>query len=200
MTDSKIRGLIFDCDGTLVDTMPLHWRAWNSVCDRHGIVFPEERFYALGGVPSVKILHMLKKEQELDFDPAEVSREKEEAYVPLMPEAKLIEPIAAIARDAQGRLAMAVATGGRANYIKPLLESVGILDWFGAVVTADDVENHKPAPDTFLKAAALIGVPAEECRAYEDTDLGMEAIRAAGMVAVDVRGIPGVLSTPVAAS
>ena len=66
------------------------------------------------------------------------------------------------------------------------------------MVTADDVENHKPAPDTFLKAAALIGVPAEECCAYEDTDLGMEAIRAAGMVAVDVRGIPGVLPTPVA--
>ena len=177
--------------------MPLHWRAWNSVCKRHGIVFPEERFYALGGVPSVKILHMLKEEQGLDMDPVAVSREKEEAYIPLMPEAKLIEPIAAIARDAQGRLPMAVATGGRAKYIKPLLESVGILDWFGAVVTADDVENHKPAPDTFLKAAALIGVPAEECRAYEDTDLGMEAIRAAGMGAVDVRGIPGVLPTPV---
>jgi beta-phosphoglucomutase family hydrolase len=198
MNDSEIHGLIFDCDGTLVDTMPLHWQAWNSVCKRHGIVFPEERFYALGGVPSVKILHMLKDEQGLDMDPAAVSREKEEAYIPLMPEAKLIEPIAAIARDAQGRLPMAVATGGRTKYIKPLLESVGILDWFGAVVTADDVENHKPAPDTFLKAAALIGVPAEECRAYEDTDLGMEAIRAAGMEAVDVREIPGVLPTPVA--
>ena len=198
MNDSEIHGLIFDCDGTLVDTMPLHWQAWNSVCKRHGIVFPEERFYALGGVPSVKILHMLKDEQGLDMDPVAVSREKEEAYIPLMPEAKLIEPIAAIARDAQGRLPMAVATGGRAKYIKPLLESVGILDWFGAVVTADDVENHKPAPDTFLKAAALIGVPAEECRAYEDTDLGMEAIRAAGMEAVDVREIPGVLPTPVA--
>ena len=198
MNDSEIHGLIFDCDGTLIDTMPLHWQAWNSVCKRHGIVFPEERFYALGGVPSVKILHMLKDEQGLDMDPVAVSREKEEAYIPLMPEAKLIEPIAAIARDAQGRLPMAVATGGRTKYIKPLLESVGILDWFGAVVTADDVENHKPAPDTFLKAAALIGVPAEECRAYEDTDLGMEAIRAAGMEAVDVREIPGVLPTPVA--
>ena len=198
MNDSEIHGLIFDCDGTLIDTMPLHWQAWNSVCKRHGIVFPEERFYALGGVPSVKILHMLKDEQGLDMDPAAVSREKEEAYIPLMPEAKLIEPIAAIARDAQGRLPMAVATGGRTKYIKPLLESVGILDWFGAVVTADDVESHKPAPDTFLKAAALIGVPAEECRAYEDTDLGMEAIRAAGMEAVDVREIPGVIPTPVA--
>lgn len=198
MNDSEIHGLIFDCDGTLIDTMPLHWQAWNSVCKRHGIVFPEERFYALGGVPSVKILHMLKDEQGLDMDPVAVSREKEEAYIPLMPEAKLIEPIAAIARDAQGRLPVAVATGGRTKYIKPLLESVGILDWFGAVVTADDVENHKPAPDTFLKAAALIGVPAEECRAYEDTDLGMEAIRAAGMEAVDVREIPGVLPTPVA--
>ena len=197
MTDPEIRGLIFDCDGTLVDTMPLHWRAWNSVCKRHGIVFPEERFYALGGVPSVKILHMLKDEQELDMDPVAVSREKEEVYIPLMPEAKLIEPIAAIARDAQGRLPMAVATGGRPIY----QAAAGIgrhsgLVWRGG--DADDVENHKPAPDTFLKAAALIGVPAEECRAYEDTDLGMEAIRDAGMVAVDVRGIPGVLPTPVA--
>ena len=132
------------------------------------------------------------------MDTGALDRETPPAYLALLPEARLIEPIAAIARDAQGRLPMAVATGGRAKYIKPLLESVGILDWFGAVVTADDVENHKPAPDTFLKAAALIGVPAEECCAYEDTDLGMEAIRAAGMVAVDVRGIPGVLPTPAA--
>jgi len=132
----------------------------------------------------------------LNFDPAEVSRQKEEAYTPLIPEAKLIEPIAAIAREARGELPMAVATGGRIRYIKPLLRSVGILDWFDAVVTADDVENHKPAPDTFLKAAALIGVPPEECRAYEDTDFGMESILAAGMDAVDVREIPEVLQAP----
>ncbi len=187
------KALIFDCDGTLVDSMPIHWRAWDIVCKRNGVEFTEERHYALGGIPSVKILQMLKEEQGLDIDPAEVSRQKEEAYIPLMSEAKLIEPIAAIAREARGKTPMAVATGGRTKYIKPLLKGVGVLDWFGAVVTADDVENHKPAPDTFLKAAALLGVPPEECRAYEDTDLGMEAILAAGMEAVDVRQIPGVL-------
>jgi len=190
------RGLIFDCDGTLVDSMPLHWRAWDTVCQRHGIDFAEERFYAMGGVPSKKILGMLKTEQGLDFDPAHVSREKEEAYLPLMREVKLIEPVAEIARAHYGKIPLGVATGGRTQFIRPLLEGLGVMDWFDALVTSDDVENPKPAPDTFLKAAALMGVPAEDCRAYEDTDLGMEAIRAAGMEAVDVRTLEGVLPQP----
>ena len=187
------RALIFDCDGTLADSMPLHWRAWDAVCKRNGIEFPEERFYKLGGVPSQKILAMLKQEQDLSFDPAEISRQKEEAYLPLMAEVKLIVPVAAIAREHIGKLPMAIATGGRTKYIRPLLEGLGISDWFQAIVTSDDVKNHKPAPDTFLKAAALLGVPPEDCRAFEDTDLGMEAIRAAHMDAVDVRTIDGVL-------
>ena len=189
-------GLIFDCDGTLVASMPLHWRAWDTVCKRQGIVFAEERFYAMGGVPSKKILGMLKTEQGLDFDPAQVSREKEEAYLPLMREVKLIEPVAEIARAHYGKIPLGVATGGRTQFIRPLLEGLGVMDWFDALVTSDDVENPKPAPDTFLKAAALMGVPAEDCRAYEDTNLGMEAIRAAGMEAVDVRTLEGVLPQP----
>ena len=79
------------------------------------------------------------------------------------------------------------------DVVRQILLHHGIRDYFDQVVTADDVENHKPAPDTFLKAAALLGVPPEECRAYEDTDIGMEAILAAGMEAVDVRQISGVL-------
>ena len=189
----KPRGLIFDFDGTLVDSMPLHWRAWDIVCKRNGIEFSEKRHYAMGGIPSRKILAMLKEEQVLDFDPDEVSREKEVAYLPLMREVELIEPVVAIAREHRGRIPMAVATGGRTQFIRPLLERLDIADWFSALVTSDDVVNPKPAPDTFLKAAALMGVPAEECRAFEDTDLGMESIRAAGMDAVDVREIPGVL-------
>jgi len=192
------RALIFDCDGTLADSMPLHWRAWDAVCKRNGIELPEERFYKLGGVPSQKILAMLKQEQGLAFDPAEISLQKEEAYLPLMAEVKLIEPVAAIAREHVGKLPMAVATGGRMKYIRPLLEGLGISDWFQAIVTSDDVKNHKPAPDTFLKAAALLGVPPEDCRAFEDTDLGMEAIRAAHMDAVDVRTIDGVLPENIA--
>jgi len=186
-------GLIFDCDGTLVDSMPLHWRAWDIVCKRHGIEFSEKRHYAMGGMPSRKILALLKGEQGLDFDPVEVSHEKEEAYLPLMSQVGLIEPVVAIAREHRGQIPMAVATGGRTQYIRPLLERLEIAGWFSALVTSDDVANPKPAPDTFLKAAALLGVPAEKCRAYEDTELGMESIRAAGMDAVDVREIPGVL-------
>ena len=193
----KPRGLIFDCDGTLVDSMPLHWRAWDVVCKRHGIEFSEKRHYALGGMPSRKILAILKEEQGLDFDPTEVSHEKEEAYLPLMIEVELIEPVVSIAREYRGRIPMAVATGGRAQYICPLLDRLEIADWFSAVVTSDDVTNPKPAPDTFLKAAALLGVHAKECRAFEDTDLGMDSIRAAGMEAVDVREIPGVLPSSV---
>ncbi len=177
--------------------MPLHWRAWDTVCKRHGIEFSEKRHYAMGGIPSRKILAMLKEEQGLDFDPDEVSREKEVAYLPLMLEVELIEPVVAIAREHRGRIPMAVATGGRTQFIRPLLERLDIADWFSALVTSDDVENPKPAPDTYLKAAALLGVPAEECCAFEDTDLGMDSIRAAGMEAVDVRGIPGVLPSSV---
>ena len=190
-------GLIFDCDGTLVDSMPLHWRAWDIVCKRHGIEFSEKRHYAMGGMPSRKILALLKEEQGLDFDPVEVSHEKEEAYLPLMSQVGLIEPVVAIAREHRGRIPMAVATGGRTQFIRPLLERLDIADWFSALVTSDDVANPKPAPDTYLKAAALLGVPAEECRAFEDTDLGMDSIRAAGMKAVDVREIPGVLPASV---
>jgi len=182
-----IRGLVFDCDGTLVDTMPLHYRAWRSVCDRHGLVFEEERFYALGGVGSIEIFRMLLAEQKVKGDPVALSKEKEEAFLPNAPRARAIEPVLAIAREHRGRLPMAVATGGKRVNCTAVLKAVGIFDWFDAIVTSEDVEHQKPAPDIFLKAAEQIGVPANECRGYEDTDLGLQAVRAAGMEAVDIR-------------
>lgn len=186
-----IRGLIFDCDGTLVDTMPLHWRAWQTVCRRHGIRFEEERFYAWGGIGSVKIFSLLKEEQGFDLDPHELSQQKEEAFFPFVPEARVVEPIYRIAREHRGQIPLAVATGGKRRNANAILGHLGMLDWFAAIVTSEDVQNQKPAPDIFLKAAELIGVPPEECRGYEDTDLGMQSIRAAGMEAVDVRGLLG---------
>jgi beta-phosphoglucomutase family hydrolase len=184
-----IRGLIFDCDGTLVDTMPLHWMAWQNVCGRHGIHFEEKRFYELGGVGSIQIFKLLLAEQGLAGDPFELSREKEAGFLPLAGQAQGIEPVLAIAREFHGKLPMGVATGGKRVNCTAILKSVGIYDWFDAIVTSEDVENQKPAPDIFLKAAAQIGIPPQECRAYEDTDLGMQAIRAAGMEAVDIRDL-----------
>src|SRR5436190_23936860 len=183
------RALIFDCDGTLADTMPLHWRAWQVVTCRYGIDFPEERFYALGGVPSRDILTMLCKEQTLSLDALLVAKEKEEEYLKLMAQAGPIHEVVAIARDHAGKLPMAVASGGSRHVIEKILQHVGIRELFAAVVTSEDVVHQKPAPDIFLEAARRIGVAPEFCRAYEDTDLGMRAIRDAGMEAIDVRDL-----------
>ena len=182
-----IQGLIFDCDGTLADTMPLHWRAWNNVTARHRVHFPEERFYAMGGVPSRDILKLLREEQSLDIDPLALAHEKEQEYLRIMHEVTLIDEVVAIAREHHGKIPMAVASGGNQIIICRVLEQLGIRHFFNAVVTSEMVKNQKPAPDIFLEAARRIGVEPRFCRAYEDTDLGMTAIRAAGMDAVDVR-------------
>jgi len=182
-----IQGLIFDCDGTLADTMPLHWRAWQTIAARHKFNFPEERFYALGGVPSRDILKMLGAEQGILLDPIALAREKEAEYVPLIAQAEPIHVVVGVARENVGKIPMAVASGGTRQIIVQVLEQLGIRSLFNAIVTSEDIVNQKPAPDIFLEAARRFGVPPRFCRAYEDTELGLQAIRAAGMEAVDVR-------------
>ncbi|PWU20124.1 MAG: HAD family hydrolase [Verrucomicrobia bacterium] len=181
------KGLIFDCDGTLADSMPLHWQAWQSVASRYKFHFPEDRFYELGGVPSRDILKMLRVEQGLSLDPLSVAHEKESAYVSLMAQVEPVHTIVDIARENYGRIPLAVASGGTHRVIEQVLERLGIWSLFTAIVTSEDVVNQKPAPDIFLEAARRIGVPPQYCRAYEDTDIGLQAIRAAGMEGVDVR-------------
>jgi beta-phosphoglucomutase family hydrolase len=185
--DREPRGIIFDCDGTLADTMPLHWRAWQTIASRHNFVFPKDRFYSLGGVPSRDILKMLCIEQGLALDHLAVAREKEAAYLPLIAQVEPINVVVRVARENHGKVPLAVASGGSRRAIQQVLEHLGILHLFQAIVTNEDIVKQKPAPDIFLEAARRIGVPPRFCRAYEDTDLGMQAIRAAGMEAVDVR-------------
>ena len=182
-----IKALIFDCDGTLADTMPFHWQAWQLVTARHRVHFPEERFYSLGGVPSRDILKVLREEQNLSINPLEVAREKEEEYLKLLDRVEPIQEVARIAHEHAGKIPMAVASGGTRTTIGKVLRHLEIYELFAAVVTSEDVVNQKPAPDIFLEAARRLGVAPQFCRAYEDTDLGMRAIRAAGMDAVDVR-------------
>lgn len=182
-----IKGLIFDCDGTLADTMPLHWRAWQMITLRHELHFPEDRFYSLGGVPSRDILKMLAEEQGRSLDHISVAHEKEEAYLPMLPQVEPIHAVVEIAKENFGKIPLAVASGGTQKIIIDVLEHLQIRHMFAAVVTSEMVKNQKPAPDIFLEAARRIGVEPKFCRAYEDTDLGLTAIRAAGMDAVDVR-------------
>src|SRR4051812_19910166 len=132
-------GLIFDCDGTLADTMPSHYRAWVKVLAGHGIPFPEDRFYSLGGMPTSKIIQLLTGELGVivhDLDA--VVHAKEAAYVEFMHEVTIIEQVAAIAKANRGKVPQAVASGGYREVIKQTLRQIGIEDWFDAIVCAED--------------------------------------------------------------
>jgi beta-phosphoglucomutase-like phosphatase (HAD superfamily) len=130
---------------------------------------------------------MLSQEQGIPIDHLAVAREKEAEYLPLIAQVEPINTVVGIARASYHKIPLAVASGGTRRIIEQVLEHLGIRQLFTAIVTSEDVVNQKPAPDIFLEAARRIGVPPQRCRAYEDTDLGMQAIRAAGMEAVDVR-------------
>jgi beta-phosphoglucomutase-like phosphatase (HAD superfamily) len=179
--------LIFDCDGTLADTMPAHYRAWLEVLRPYGIPFPEERFYALGGVPTPTIARLLAGDAGVTLDVAALVRAKEDAFLGQLVAITPIDKVVEIARAGRGVQPMAVASGGRRPVVERTLGQIGILDWFSVVVTAEDTARHKPEPDVFLEAARRLGVAAAGCTVYEDTDLGLEAARRAGMRPVDVR-------------
>ncbi len=188
---TEIQGLIFDCDGTLADTMPLHFHAWRSTLDRYGIALDEDRFYSLGGQPTVKIVELLAGEQGLDLDAEVVADEKEQAFLARLSEVKAIAPIVDIVRANVGKLPMAVASGSHRAVVFDVLKIIGLDDLFdeNTVVGAEDTALHKPNPDVFLEAARRIGVAPEKCRVYEDAELGIEAARRADMECFDVRDV-----------
>ena len=181
------RGIIFDFDGTLADTMPLHWQTWQVIMERYGLSLSRERFYSLGGVPAREVLKMLSAEQGVALDPVAVAHEKEALYLTLIAHVEPINLVVGVARENYGKIPLAVASGGVRSVIEQVLDHLGIRHLFGVIVTNEDVARQKPAPDIFLEAARRIGVRPQFCRAYEDTDLGIQAIRAAGMEALDVR-------------
>ena len=184
---SNCKAIIFDCDGTLIDSMPVHFVAWHETMERYGISFPEERFYSLGGVPSHRIIEMLASEQEINLDAVSVAHEKERAFLDRVHLLVPIQAVVEIVRRYRGVKPMAVASGGFRPIIEQQLRQVEMHDWFDTIVTAEDTERHKPEPDVFLEAARRLGVAADECVVFEDADLGVEAARRAGMPCIDVR-------------
>jgi HAD superfamily hydrolase (TIGR01509 family) len=181
------QALIFDCDGTLADTMPAHYQAWLEVLRPYGIAFPEDRFYAMGGMPTDKIVIELCGEAGRWLDVNALVRDKALAFERKINEVRPIAKVVEVARASRGRLPMAVASGGQRRMVEKTLSQIGVLDWFPVVVTAEDTRRHKPEPDVFLEAARRLGVEPAACTVYEDTDLGLEAARRAGMRSVDVR-------------
>ena len=182
-----IRGIIFDCDGTLADTMPWHYEAWATILERYDLAMTEDRFYQLGGWPTTKVAQLLADESGRAIDVEQLSREKEALFEEMLPQITAIAPVAQTVRQHRGKLPMAVATGAILPICERILLQIGLLDQFNTIVSAEDVAHHKPAPDIFLEAARRLGVDPLHCQVYEDTDPGIEAAKRAGMRYVDVR-------------
>ena len=166
--------------------MPLHYRAWSRAMEDFGGTYPEELFYQWGGRPTAQIVVALNERYGLAMDVDAVVRRKEEYYLALIPEVEPMESVVEYARARVGRTPMAVASGGHRELVVATLEALGILDWFDAVVCAEDYERGKPHPDPFLLAAKRLGVEPGACVVFEDSPTGIEAAKAAGMAWVFV--------------
>jgi HAD superfamily hydrolase (TIGR01509 family) len=178
---------LFDCDGTLADTMPLHYRAWRSTLDPLGAEYPEELFYEWGGTPTREIVALLNDRNGVAMPVEATARHKEEAFLALLGEATPIESVMGIARAriAAGQGA-AVVTGGTRRVTERILQTIGAANLFSTLVTSEDVAHGKPAPDCYLEAARRLGATPPSCLVFEDTRIGLAAATAAGMQAVHV--------------
>lgn len=181
-----IKALIFDCDGTLTDSMPVHFVAWQQIMQSVDVEFTEKRFYELAGMPGDKVIAAIANHLD-SVTRIRLLEEREELFFASLHQVKPVEAVVDIAREHRAQLKMAVASGSIKASVEKQLETIGVSNWFQAVVTAEDTQRHKPEPDVFLEAARRLNVPAANCRVYEDSDLGIEAAKRAGMEWVDVR-------------
>ncbi len=179
--------IIFDCDGTLADTMPAHYEAWVASLAAYGVPFDEDEFYAMGGWPTLQVADHVLTRAGLAVDRQQLLVEKESLFEDRLQHIQPIDPVVDVARTHRGRLPMGVASGGLKTIVTQTLTHLGIADWFQTIVTCEDVTEHKPHPAIYLEAARRLQVEPATCLVYEDTDPGIEAGRRAGMHVVDVR-------------
>ena len=180
------RAYLFDCDGTIVDSMPLHYIAWKQALAEWDCPFPEELFYAWGGRPVRDIIASLNEQHGLAMPVDAVAHRKEGLYHEQLPQLQAIEEVVEHIDAQHGRIPLAVVSGSRRSSVIGSLSALSLLDKFQTLVCAEDYTHGKPAPDCFLLAAERLGIPATECLVFEDTDMGIEAATAAGMASVRV--------------
>jgi len=181
LPDRSFAGYIFDCDGTIADTMPLHYRAWTKAMEKFGGQFPEDLFYAWGGTPTITIVKMLNEKFGLSMDPEATVAFKEDCYLKMLPEVQPIAAVVELVKQYHGKAPMAVASGGNRQLVLGSLGALGLVGYFDAIICAEDYEHGKPSPDPFLVAAKAIGVPPQDCLVFEDSPIGVKAAEAAGM-------------------
>ena len=181
------KALIFDLDGTLVDSMPAHYLSWCEVAREDGFYMSEEIFYELAGIPSSKVALILNERFGYDLDPKTIQKRKEYYFLRNIQKINLLEPVVKVVKKYTGQVPMAIGTGARKDIALRLMGQTGLNKYFEIIVTAEDVVAHKPDPETFVRCAKLLGFDNKVCEVFEDGELGLRAARTAGMIARDVR-------------
>lgn len=182
----KAKGLIFDLDGTLADTMPIHYVAWRNATARYGIDFTTELFAQLAGIPLYPTVVKLNEMFGLNLDPHEVGDLKETEFENNMHLATPIKPVVDLVYKYHGKIPMSIGTGSCRRLSQRSLEIIGLKDYFDIIVSGDDVTKFKPHPETFLKCAELMGIDPVDCEVFEDGILGIQAAQSVGMMFEDV--------------
>ncbi|WP_281174218.1 HAD family hydrolase [Hamadaea tsunoensis] len=177
---------LFDCDGTIADSMPLHYRAWTRALGEYGCAFPEDLFYAWGGRTVADIIADLGRDQGLDLPVAVIAAHREAYFRELLPQVDAVSEVVEHIESGHGRLPMAVVSGSTRDSVTASLTALDLLDRFDVLVCAGEYARPKPDPEAWLTAARLLGVPAAECLVFEDAETGIQAARAAGMAVVRV--------------
>ncbi len=186
LPEGPFKAYLFDCDGTIVDSMPLHYIAWKKTLSEWGATFPEDVFYSWGGMPTVQIVQTLSDQQGLNIPAEQVAHAKELLYFELLPQLQAIPEVMEHINLSHGKIPFAVVSGGTRDSVTRSLNALGILDKFDILVCAGDYARPKPYPDPFLMAAELLGVAPKDCLVFEDTDMGIESATAAGMASVKI--------------
>lgn len=184
----ETKALIFDLDGTLADTMPVHFWAYKNILSDYGIEFTPELFASLAGIPAVGTIEKLNEIFGTTMDAEKVGHFKEQEYEKIMHKMKPVDPVVELVKKYHGVLPMAIGTGGYKRLAWKSLEILGLDKYFSVLVSAEDVVRPKPHPDTFLKCAEILGIDPAVCQVFEDGEPGMQAARAAGMRATLVTG------------
>ncbi len=186
---TETKGLIFDLDGTLADTMPLHFKAWQLACSKYNIDMTSSYLKGKMGRPAWEIGRdiILENKMENILDHETLFKEKIELFKSLRNKIKPIKPVTDIAKKYHGVLQMCVGTGSIKEAAIKTLDDIGMSRYFDIMITAEDVSNHKPDPETFLKCSELMGIDPSKIEVFEDGDLGLEAAKRAGMTPIDIR-------------